>query len=226
MLLYIKELSMSLLRTFSNNFLTLSTICLPHFPAMKLLLSPFFTVFFSALVTVVGHYNLKHPAPYNDFQCSPASKNDPICGPGCPTILSSGIQKAHNTPATPSAVWRRGQNVTIEWHRNNHEGGFYRRSLVPVDNMFDISWHARTAFGWGCWSQGTFLCGGLPASGSCGTDLRGLAYSNNMTVPAVFPDGDYVFAMVWYGGIDLPKRVTFFPDYYTCAFVRIEGGPL
>ncbi len=130
--------------------------------------------------------------------------------------------------------------VNIVYHKNNHVGGFYRRSLVPVRHMFDHSWHARTAFEWGCWSQGQFFCkNGFPSNPSsrgsvrlralreCGTDSLGRAYSSAMTVPNVFPDGDYVFSQLWFGGVrTLPKslRKIMFTDFHTCAFVKIRGG--
>ncbi len=74
---------------------------------------------------------------------------------------------------------------------------------------------------WGCWAQGMWDCGFDP---TCGTDKSGRSYRNRMTVPRVFPDGDYVFAQAWYGGLHWQRERGFFPDYRTCAFVRIEGG--
>lgn len=113
--------------------------------------------------------------------------------------------------------------MTIEWHRNNHHGGFYRRSLVPVKHMNDNGWHKKTAFDWGCWEQGRYQCG---FAKSCGSDKTGFAFRNKMRVPNVFPDGDYVFAMVWYGGVHWRRKRGFFSDYHTCAYVKIRGGKL
>lgn len=131
-----------------------------------------------------------------------------------------------NTPSAPAAVWRRGERVTVQWHRNNHDGGMYRRSLVPVEKMHDRDWHESMAFDWGCWSQGRFSC---PATGTlkpCGTDSGKKAYHNTMEVPTVLPDGDYVFSMVWFGGVHHHLDKAGFADYYTCAFVTIQGGEL
>lgn len=163
-----------------------------------------------------AHYNLKDPMPYNPIDC-----NRPDCHGPCPPFWEAGSKHRRNSPQKPSRVWRRGQRVPIEWHRNNHEGGFYRRSLVPVKYMNSKYWHKQLAFEFGCWNQNRFWCG---RKASCGTDKNGLAYRNMMTVPAVYPDGDYVFAMVWYGGTHWKTRKAFFSDYYTCAFVRIQGG--
>lgn len=173
-----------------------------------------------ALYTCVdGHFNLKHPAPYNPLHCNP-----PNCPGPCPALWKTGGGRVRNTPSTPSAVWRRGERVTVQWHRNNHDGGMYRRSLVPIERMHDREWHESMAFDWGCWSQGRFSC---PATGtlkSCGTDSGKKAYHNTMEVPSVLPDGDYVFSMVWFGGLHHHLDKAGFADYYTCAFVTIQGG--
>lgn len=170
---------------------------------------------------VMAHFNLKHPAPYNPVHCNP-----PGCPGPCPALWKTGGSRVRNTPSTPSAVWRRGERVTVQWHRNNHDGGMYRRSLVPVEHMNDRDWHESMAFDWGCWSQGRFSC---PATGTlkpCGTDSGKKAYHNTMVVPSVLPDGDYVFSMVWFGGAHHHLDKAGFADYYTCAFVTIQGGAL
>lgn len=180
---------------------------------------PFVLLALAGLVTLAAaHYNIKSPAPYNPIDCNP-----PQCRGPCPPIWSRGKARARNSPSNPSAVWRRGQEVTIDWHRNNHEGGFYRRTLVPVKYMNSKAWHKKMAFDWGCWEQGRFMCG---KSAPCGTDKKGFAYRNKMRVPNVYPDGDYVFGMVWYGGVHFRRKRGFFSDYYTCSYVRIKGGAL
>eukprot|EP00171_Calliarthron_tuberculosum_P001541 IDg1541t1 len=172
----------------------------------------------NAVHRCAAHYNLKSPAPYNKISCKASMS---WCKKACPPIWRNGKASARNSPANPSAVWKRGQTVTIEWHKNNHNGGFYRRSLVPVKYMFDPAWHRKTAFEFGCWSQGTYQCGRAPG---CGTDKRGRAYRNQMTVPQIFPDGDYAFAMVWYGGLHWQQKRGVFSDYHSCSFVKIRGG--
>lgn len=175
-------------------------------------------VLLALIAMVAAHYNLKSPMAYNPVDC-----NRPDCSGPCPPIWTTGNGKARNTPSNPSALWKRGEVVNIEWHRNNHEGGYYRRSLVPVKHMFDAAWHKRMAFEWGCWTQNRFFCG---KKDECGTDKDGFAYRNAMKVPTVYPDGDYVFAMVWFGGLHWRRQKALFSDYYTCAYVRIEGGAL
>lgn len=145
------------------------------------------------LVSVaVAHSNLGYPLPYSTISCK---ASESWCKGACPPLWKS-VQSKFDSPDKPAATWRRGESVEIVWHKNNHIGGFYRRALVPVKYMMDRAWHQKTAFEWGCWSQGTFQCG---KSAKCGGDKKGRAYKNMMTVPTVFPDGDYVFAQVWYG---------------------------
>eukprot|EP00171_Calliarthron_tuberculosum_P009507 IDg9507t1 len=138
-------------------------------------LAPLALTFFAR--SALAHYNLKDPMPYNPIDC-----NAPDCRGPCPPIWKTGGGAARNSAATPSRTWRRNTHVTIEWHRNNHEGGFYRRSLVPVRHMNDYKWHKKAAFEWGCFTQNRYYCGHKPA---CGTDKEQYAYRNSMRVPSV-----------------------------------------
>lgn len=165
-----------------------------------------------------AHTNFVWPTPYNWVDCNP-----PECPTPCPPIWTTGNAKARNWPSNPSVTWRRGSYQKVEWHRNNHEGGYFRRSLVPVDHMFDFKWHKKTAFEWGCFTQGRYKCG---YNSRCGSDKNGYAYSSNVRVPEVYPDGVYVFAQAWFGGLHWRRKRAFFSDYYSCAYVRIQGGPL
>ena len=167
-----------------------------------LLLAAWFTV-------CCAHYVLIQPRPYSGQQC-----HKPHCKNPCPYANSQNKK--------PVVTWKRGQKVTVRWQRNNHIGGYYRMSLVPVKHMFNFWWHKRTAFQWGCWTQGKYICRKRPV---CGTDQKGLASSGPMTVPQIYPDGVYTFAMVWYGGLDYTGKSPKFDDYYTCSYVRIQGGP-
>lgn len=155
-----------------------------------ILIKSYIFILAAILSTASAHSNVGQPLAYNAISCK-ASTN--WCKGSCPPLWKG---KTRNTPQKPAAVWKRGQTVEIIYHKNNHVGGFYRRSLVPVKYMFDEKWHKKTAFDFGCWQQGTFQCG---KNAVCGADLKGRAYKNKITIPAVFPDGNYVFAQVWYG---------------------------
>lgn len=111
-------------------------------------------------------------------------------------------------------TFRRGQRTPVEYLRNNHKGGFLRLSLVPVHQKMSHAVHARNAFRWSCWSHGRIGCG----RGECGTDKTRSRYRQFVTIPDVFPDGEYVLGMAWYGGSFEQG------DYYSCARVRVQGG--
>lgn len=139
-----------------------------------------------ALLVILGiasaHSNLGYPLAYSKRSCKASESH--TCDGACPPLNGN----ARNSPQNPADTWRRGQEVEIIWHKNNHIKGFYRRSLVPIKLMKEHKWHKLTAFDYGCWSQGTFRCGN---SDKCGGDKTGKAYKNKITVPSVFPDGIY-----------------------------------
>lgn len=143
----------------------------------------------------------------------------PFKCPPCP-IYKENNPKTGNHPHEPAAKWQRGQNVPIRWARNNHYGGFIRVALVPVEKMNDHKYHERLSFYYGCWEQNKYKC----TNGPCGKDKNNLAFKMNLVVPAVIPDGSYVFAWAWFGGIDYTQENSKFPDYYSCSFVHISGG--
>lgn len=165
---------------------------------------------------VKSHSWMSDPPAYNQVykanSCVGAE-----CYQACPSIWNSGMK---NSRAKPAKRWQRGQRVVIRWVRNNHRGGMFRVSIVPVEKMMSKEWHAKFALSYGCWDTGVHRCSGE----ACGTDSDHEAFSRSITVPAVFPDGDYVVGHVWYGGLDYTKQKGDFPDYYSCSFVRIEGG--
>jgi len=94
-----------------------------------------------------------------------------------------------------------------------------RLSLVPVKHRDDPWTHDRNAFRWSCWSAGEVDC---PKRNEfeCGNDNHGRRYQQWVTIPPVFEDGLYVLGFVWYGGGY--RQGT----YWSCADVRIAGGPL
>lgn len=170
----------------------------------------------SAMPLVMAHTNLAYPEPYNPVDC-----NLPDCTGPVPHVWHSGPAKARNSKEHPAAVWQRGQKVTIKWHRNNHGGGFYRMSLVPVAKQHDWWWHKYAGFQYGCFESGQYHCNG-PVE--CGTDADGLAYKQDVTIPAVFPDGQYVFTMVWFGGLKWNRKQAKYSDYFSASHVTIRGG--
>lgn len=165
-----------------------------------LLLLSFF--FFSSCSFVSGHTNLANPLGYNPIDCNPPECRGPV-----PPAWPNGEHKARNSPERPAAYWKRGGKVKIKWHRNNHGGGFVRFSLVPVSKMNDWEWHKITAFHYGCFEAYRYRCYGFA---QCGSDNDGNGYYQEIEIPNVFPDGKYVFVMVWYGGVKYDRTNAMF----------------
>ncbi|KAK1865256.1 hypothetical protein I4F81_007790 [Pyropia yezoensis] len=115
--------------------------------------------------------------------------------------------------------FRRGQWIPFVYYKNNHSGGFLRLSLVPLHHRFNAWAHKRNAFRWSCWDHGMVNC---PQRNSheCGTDRNGKRYQQWVEIPKVFPDGEYYLSYLWYGGTFRQG------DYYSCAKIRISGGPI
>lgn len=58
----------------------------------------------------------------------------------------------------------------------------------------------------------------------CGSDSDHEGFRREIVIPSVFPDGVYVLGVVWYGGLHFSRDRGMFPDYFSCSFVRIQGG--
>lgn len=170
----------------------------------------------TSVICVEAHTNLAYPQSYY-----PASCHNPNCRGPLPPMLSSGKFRARNSEKNPAEVWRRGQTVNIKYHRNNHGGGFVRMALVPLSKKLDKKWHEYTAFHYGCFESGQYKCRG---SNECGADVSGHGYSQRVTIPPVFPDGNYLFMLVWFGGLRNTRTVSRYSDYHAASHVRIRGG--
>lgn len=121
-----------------------------------------------------------------------------------------------------------------------------RLSLVPIAQMMDKAIHTRNAFHYSCWGGDPKVAtpaervrdrSGFSLTGSDGMFHNSSIgfFTTRVHVPEVVPDGIYALGWTWYGGIggsfagntpDSPFPNGFFGDYWTCAFVRISGGPL
>ena len=88
--------------------------------------------------------------------------------------------------------------------------------------MMDSRAHKKFTFQISCWSSGLHKCESRNKH-VCGNDKEGMAYRAPITVPTAYPDGIYVLGWAWYGGGDF-KDDSLFGDYYSCSFVKIEGG--
>jgi len=94
-----------------------------------------------------------------------------------------------------------------------------RLTLVHPKDRYNHQAHTRNAWRWSCWSYGEENCPNRSAK-ECGNDERGRRYKQQVTIPPVFPDGLYILGFAWYGGTGWQGT------YWSCAEVRIKGGPL
>lgn len=174
-------------------------------------------VVLSCTPAAYSHTFLTHPDAYNRvFQLRNCIGSE--CSQACPSVDDNDVR---NSADEPAAIWERGQEVTIKWARNNHRTGFIRFAIVPVKRKMDREAHRKLGLYHGCFDQGQYRCRGE----LCGADLSGYGYRRNFTIPAIYPDGLYVFGLAWYGGIHSPlSEGRYFSDYWSCSYIRIEGG--
>lgn len=187
-------------------------------PQLIVVLAFWFAPFVSA------HSHLANPLPTRRLDCRAGNGRPKDCYGPCPALDTYG-EPTGVSPYRPAEVWKRGERRTITWHRNNHgkgESGFVRFTLVPIDRMMDRSAHEKFTFQVSCWASGLHRCRSRNVH-VCGNDAEGKAYQVPIVVPSAYPDGVYAFGWAWYGGGDFRGR-SFFGDYYSCSFIRIEGG--
>lgn len=205
-------------------------------------------VFVVLLPLAKGHSQMSWPQSTAPMTCrmgGEARAGVHNCAGPCDLTAIKGRYCNYDSPSKPAAVYRRGQRVTVKYQRNNHApGGFERLTLVPVAKMMDKRIHERNAFFYSCWGAKTKVASaadrkkdkfGFSITGNDGTE-HGHApafYETHITIPACVGDGDYVLGWVWYGGIGAPvegnhptkpKEWGFFADYWSCAYVRVQGG--
>lgn len=163
--------------------------------------------------TVLAHSTLAEPRPYSIKEC-----------PSCEYCIQPNTARArenmNNMKNNPEVTWKRGQTVPIRWLKNNHEGGFIRLSMVPVSKMLQKNAHTHFAFYHGCWEQNVHPCGNR----DCGSDTKGVSFRRNIVIPDVIPNGVYVLAYMWYGGLSESRRNGRYGLFTSCSFVRIKGG--
>lgn len=182
-------------------------------------MTPFFlalTLLLTLLPPSTSHSFMVFPNAYNRvFKTKSCSGSE--CTQACPNFLSRG---QNNFISSPAANYSRGETVVVKWAKNNHRGGLVRVALVPVHKLMSRTWHNRLSLWYGCWESGEFTCSG----DECGSDTDREAFKRTFTIPSVFPDGDYVLAVLWMGGLHYSRTRGMFPDYFSCSFVRVRGG--
>lgn len=168
------------------------------------------------------------------------------CSGPCDTTAIHGNYANYDSPSHPAAVYHRGELIKIIYQRNNHgPGGFVRLTLVPVDSMMNKKVHERNAFHFSCFGANPARATSadkkmrphrfsLVGNDGLGRPHETGYYYKKVRIPECVPDGDYVLGWVWYGGTggpvsnhpytEPPFWKGYFGDYWSCSFVRVEGG--
>ena len=170
----------------------------------------------SSVTNVETHTSIIHPPPISYFTTCRVGNNRNCPGP-CPNQL---LRK----DKTMKTV-RRGSTLYVITRKNNHFGGFIRWSIVKVKDMWKKDKHTRGAFFYTCHDVRLSSCN-YANKAWCKGDKKNQYYTQKVFIPSVFPDGDYVLSMVWYGGLFSTKDSGNFGDYYDCMYIKIRGGPL
>lgn len=195
--------------------------------------------------TAYGHSQMVVPQSTSPKVCRRGGDPNPTnCFGPCDLRAVVGRYANFDNPENPAAVYRRGQEVTIKYQRNNHgPGGFVRLTLVPPHKMMDKEVHDRNAFHYSCFGANPIRASqsdiqsdkwGFSITGNDGKDIEPGYYYTKTVIPDVIPDGRYVLGWVWYGGTggpvsnepytQAPFPKGYFSDYWSCSFVEVKGG--
>lgn len=168
-----------------------------------------------------AHSYLTYPRSMSRMQGCRIGGHEDLWVRYCPGPCPNVDIDPETSPSKPAAVWARGGRYSVTYARNNHEGGFVRWALVPVSQMHNKWAHHQAAFMHSCWVSDRHECNGeVERARDCAVDRQNSAFRQTVTVPDVYPDGDYVLSWVWYGG-GLHGQ---FGDYFDCSYIRISGG--
>jgi len=146
-----------------------------------------------------AHSSMTAPSPISrDKHCKVDFGKDRSSCPGpCPV--------KYLKPFAPVAKTYRGARFPVRWYKNNHQDGFVRWTVVPLDKANDAAAHAKGAFQYGCYSAGRYQCSAAEKSKHCTFDNMGVGYKATVDVPKNLPDGDYMLGWTWYGGQNKPS---------------------
>jgi len=175
----------------------------------------FVAILFTTLISnALGHSYLTKPISRTDQTQSNTGCRGPACVGPCDTPLAD----ATRTPILIS----RGAEISAQWPRNNHAGGFIRFSWAPTsqsdtmsvfdNNVQQINCHEVG----GCYPDDPTN----PNGGDSGpADGSSRACTSNFTVPLALTDGLWTLQWAWFGGAFA------LGDYFSCVDYQISGGP-
>lgn len=165
-----------------------------------------------------AHNWMSSPRPWNTLWHTNGCRGSQ-CTNACPDVKIPS--EMGSSLSSPGAWVRRGGQLKVSWVRNQHFGGMFRVSLVPLPYCMDRSAHQRLSIEYGCFESGSYSC--RSEGDDCGTDKKE-AFKRWIEIPTVFPDGDYCMGYVWFGGLHFKRKYGGFADYYSCSIVKVRGG--
>jgi len=161
-----------------------------------------------------GHSYLTNPISRSNQRQSNSGCRGPACLGPCDVVKS----RASTAPVRIA----RGQNISIEWPRNNHAGGFIRLAWAAFDQSDSHSAFDNNVQKVVCHENGG--CGpdspNNPNGGDSGpANGSSRACKTSLTVPSHLSDGKWTLQWAWWGGAFA------LGDYYSCVDYEISGGP-
>jgi len=146
---------------------------------------------------VSAHSTMTGPTPISNTKDCKVENGDRTRCPGpCP------VKRMKNP--VPVTTTSRGAMLPTRWYRNNHQEGFVRWALVPLDKANDLAAHEKGTFEWGCYETGTYTCTAAEKEEHCTFDNTGRGHKAAVEVPKSAPDGEYMLGWVWIGGYNKP----------------------
>ncbi|KAI9137495.1 hypothetical protein BKA69DRAFT_1097684 [Paraphysoderma sedebokerense] len=154
--------------------------------------------------------------PGNLASSTNKSPNQNLC-----TATCDGPKQGNPPPKDSVKVYKRGEQIRVEWPRNNHTGGFVRLSLASYEKTDNQQSFNENIFHLSCYEshcRADLLSDpeGLDSNPANGSKNPCFTYAH---IPSWLQDGAYSLQWVWYGGGQA------LGEYYSCSDLYIEGGP-
>ncbi|TMW61173.1 hypothetical protein Poli38472_013637 [Pythium oligandrum] len=119
--------------------------------------------------------------------------------------------------------FKAGEEITVEWSRNNHLGGFIRYSMVPRNQATKANFDKNTFF-YTCRETNCTLkkCKDKWCGDDAGSKDHEIKCSTKVKLPDYLPSGDYVMQWTWHSAGSSYGNVGWNTgNYKTCADIRL-----
>ncbi|TMW61437.1 hypothetical protein Poli38472_012628 [Pythium oligandrum] len=127
---------------------------------------------------------------------------------------------------TPGHVteFKSGEEIYVEWTRNNHIGGFIRYSIVPKGEIWPKSNFDKNTFYYTCRETNCDLkqCKGWDCPDDPGSIDYQIKCSTKVKLPDYLPAGDYVMQWAWHSVGSSENHIGWSTGTYkSCADIRL-----